>query len=61
MKKGEATENLPLHFLMNAVLGAKELAFGILELRPCSFLTIFFTFFHARISCQQALFFERVS
>jgi hypothetical protein len=25
MKKGEAPENLPSHFLMNAFLGAKEL------------------------------------
>jgi hypothetical protein len=43
MKKGEVPENLPSHILMNAVLGSKELALGILELGPCAFLSIFFT------------------
>ena len=41
--------------------GAKVLAFGVLELSPCSFLSVLFTFFHSRIACQQAQFFEGVT
>ena len=60
MKKGEVPENLPLTLSNKPCSWSPKLAFRILELSPGSFLAIFFSFFHPRISCQQTLLFKRV-